>query len=92
MVFCKSVGRLLNEHGHLGRKELGLVVDCIIAQQIFTSPSPPHHGRNTIPHSLDIEISHVTCFGQKYMCGSDRGQLQDTQCVHSPLLSSCHWS
>lgn len=30
MVSTKSVGGVLNKHGHLGKKGLGLVVDCIL--------------------------------------------------------------
>ena len=47
------------------------MVDCIIVQQIFTFPSPLHYGRNILPHCVDIGISHVTCIGQKNVCGSD---------------------
>ena len=71
MVFHKRVGGLLNKHSYLEKKkELSPVVDCIIVQQIFTSPSPPHHGRNILPHCVDIGINHVTCIGQKNVCGS----------------------
>lgn len=68
------------------------MVDCIIAQQIFTSPSPPHLERNILPHPLDTELSHVTCLGQKnMMCGSGSSQLQGTECFPFHLLSNCPW-
>ena len=51
------------------------MVDCIIVQQIFTFPSPLHYGRNILPHCVDIGISHVTCIGQKNVCGSDARAL-----------------
>ena len=71
MVFHKHVGGLLNKHSYLEKKKLSPVVDCIIVQQIFTFPSPLHYGRNILPHCVDIGISHVTCIGQKNVCGSD---------------------
>lgn len=66
MVFSKECVALCC--GSLGEKKIwGHMVDCIIAQQIFTSPSPPHLERNILPHPVDTELSLVTCLGQKNM-------------------------
>ena len=65
MVFPKGVKGLLNKQPSRKKKELGSVVDCIIVQQIFISPSPSDCGRDTLPYSVDIGLSHGACVARR---------------------------